>query len=81
MLTTLHPLSANVYTNFADDRRSLGRYSTLTDLVHGFVFWGVITLCDGLTFIFTVRMCDTVLRDADIAGEVSSSTVIENMSY
>jgi hypothetical protein len=46
-VTTKQPLPANVGSNFADKRQSLGRYSSLADYGHG--VWLVFYIKDKFT--------------------------------
>jgi hypothetical protein len=65
VLTTQHPLSAEVGTNFADERRSLGWHSSLADSSHLVFFLNTGVVC--LVNIAWVREPDNSDRSGAVA--------------
>jgi hypothetical protein len=57
-LITRHPLSANVFTNFADKRRSLGRCSSFVDQSHGdfFIFINLLFMVHIYYSFYLIQM-------------------------
>jgi hypothetical protein len=76
MLTTWHPLSANVDTNFSDKLRLLGQYNSLADSDHG-VWYGVV-MC---SLVIELRMMDKVPKHKDSESYTPSSKPITFYSF